>query len=71
MHLLPLKLIKNFHFNQIVFFLDTSSEVKCPISILGAETDHLSPPELVKQYEAVLAEKSEVSYLTKFVTMDK
>ncbi|KAF3341395.1 endo-1,3-1,4-beta-D-glucanase-like isoform X1 [Carex littledalei] len=45
--------------------VDDIKEVKCPISILGAETDHLSPPELVKQYEAVLAEKSEVDYFVK------
>jgi hypothetical protein len=47
-----------------------NSEVKCPIAILGAETDHLSPPELVKQFEVVLAEKSEVSFHTKFVARD-
>ncbi|XP_078173906.1 endo-1,3;1,4-beta-D-glucanase-like [Carex rostrata] len=45
--------------------VDDIKEVKCPIAILGAETDHLSPPELVKQYEAVLAEKSEVDYFVK------
>ena len=36
------------------------SEVKVPISVLGAEVDHVSPPELVKQFEEVLAAKSEV-----------
>lgn len=51
--------------------LDMNIEVKCPIAVLGAETDHLSPPELVKQYEAVLAEKSEVSFLPKLEAGDK
>ncbi|KAJ1693329.1 hypothetical protein LUZ63_010027 [Rhynchospora breviuscula] len=45
--------------------VDDIREVKCPIAILGAETDHLSPPELVKQYEEALAEKSEVDYFVK------
>ncbi|KAJ3676541.1 hypothetical protein LUZ60_003953 [Juncus effusus] len=40
-------------------------EVKCPIAILGAETDHLSPPELVKQFEETLASKSDVEYFVK------
>jgi len=34
--------------------------VKVPISILGAEFDHLSPPEVVKQFEEVLITKSEI-----------
>ncbi|KAI5014616.1 hypothetical protein ZWY2020_056006, partial [Hordeum vulgare] len=29
-------------------------KVKCPIAILGAETDVMSPPELVKEFEQVL-----------------
>lgn len=36
------------------------SEVKTPISILGAEVDMLSPPELVKQFEQILSGKTEV-----------
>jgi hypothetical protein len=39
-----------------------TSEVKCPISILGAEIDHTSPPELVKQFEQVLSANSGVSH---------
>jgi poly(3-hydroxyalkanoate) synthetase len=38
-----------------------SSEVKCPIAILGAEVDKMSPPELVKQFEQVLSANSGVS----------
>ena len=38
-----------------------TSEVKCPISILGAEIDKMSPPELVKQFEQVLSVNSGVS----------
>ncbi|XP_026379926.1 uncharacterized protein LOC113274499 [Papaver somniferum] len=35
------------------------SEIKVPISILGAEVDQLSSPELVKQFEQVLQTKSD------------
>ncbi|XP_070671162.1 endo-1,3;1,4-beta-D-glucanase-like isoform X1 [Malus domestica] len=41
-------------------FLDLPSEVKVPISILGAEIDRMSPPEVVKQFEEVLTAKPEV-----------
>lgn len=34
--------------------------VKVPISVLGAEYDQVTPPELVKQFEDVLATKLEV-----------
>ncbi|KAG6732050.1 hypothetical protein I3842_01G157500 [Carya illinoinensis] len=34
--------------------------VKAPIAVLGAEIDNLSPPELLKQFEEVLAAKPEV-----------
>lgn len=34
--------------------------VKVPISILGAEIDKMSPPELLNQFEDVLAAKPEV-----------
>ncbi|XP_042516626.1 endo-1,3;1,4-beta-D-glucanase-like isoform X2 [Macadamia integrifolia] len=40
-------------------------EVKTPISILGAENDHLSPPELVKQFEEILLTKPEVNFFVK------
>ena len=41
-------------------FLDLLSEVKVPISILGAEIDQMAPPEVVKQFEEVLTAKPEV-----------
>jgi carboxymethylenebutenolidase len=37
------------------------SEVKCPIAILGAEVDHISPPELIKEFEHALSSNSKVS----------
>ncbi|KAB2625318.1 beta-D-glucanase-like [Pyrus ussuriensis x Pyrus communis] len=40
--------------------VDDIKEVKVPISILGAEFDRISPPEVVKQFEEVLTAKSEV-----------
>ncbi|XP_048333160.2 endo-1,3;1,4-beta-D-glucanase-like isoform X2 [Ziziphus jujuba] len=40
-------------------------EVKGPITILGAEIDEISPPELIKQFEAVLAGKSGVEFFVK------
>ncbi|KAJ6838827.1 endo-1,3,1,4-beta-D-glucanase-like [Iris pallida] len=45
--------------------VDDIKDVKTPIAILGAEHDHLSPPELVKQFEEVLAAKSEVKSFVK------
>ncbi|XP_039803665.1 endo-1,3;1,4-beta-D-glucanase-like [Panicum virgatum] len=42
-----------------------TSEVKCPISILGAEIDHVSPPELIKQFEQVLSANSGVAHFVK------
>ncbi|XP_008808248.1 endo-1,3;1,4-beta-D-glucanase-like [Phoenix dactylifera] len=45
--------------------VDDIKEVKCPIAILGAEFDHLSPPELVKQFEQILSAKTGVSYFVK------
>ncbi|KAL8515396.1 hypothetical protein ACS0TY_014195 [Phlomoides rotata] len=39
--------------------------VKVPLSILGAEVDHTSPPELVKQFEDILTAKPEVDCFVK------
>lgn len=44
-----------FHYFWIAF-----TAVKVPISVLGAEIDQRSPPELVKKFEGVLKEKAEV-----------
>ncbi|XP_060671639.1 endo-1,3;1,4-beta-D-glucanase-like [Ziziphus jujuba] len=41
------------------------NEVKVPISILGAEIDIMTPAEVVKQFEAVLARKSAVEFFVK------
>ncbi|ESQ47462.1 hypothetical protein EUTSA_v10021427mg [Eutrema salsugineum] len=38
---------------------------KVPIAILGAEFDNLSPPSLLKQFEEILASKSEVNSCVK------
>uniref|UniRef100_A0A0C9S9C2 TSA: Wollemia nobilis Ref_Wollemi_Transcript_8227_954 transcribed RNA sequence n=1 Tax=Wollemia nobilis TaxID=56998 RepID=A0A0C9S9C2_9CONI len=40
--------------------IDDIKVVKVPIAILGAEIDRTSPPELLKQFEAILSEKAEV-----------
>ncbi|XP_043709269.1 endo-1,3;1,4-beta-D-glucanase-like isoform X2 [Telopea speciosissima] len=45
--------------------VDDIRAVKIPISILGAEFDEISPPELVKQFEEILAVKPEVSSFVK------
>ncbi|XP_058077822.1 endo-1,3;1,4-beta-D-glucanase-like isoform X1 [Magnolia sinica] len=45
--------------------VDDIKEVKTPIAILGAETDRLSPPELVKQFEEALSAKAEVDSFVK------
>ncbi|XP_060671933.1 endo-1,3;1,4-beta-D-glucanase-like isoform X2 [Ziziphus jujuba] len=46
--------------------VDDFKDVKVPISILGAEFDELTPPKAVKQYEEVLATKSDhVDYFVK------
>ncbi|XP_030536071.1 endo-1,3;1,4-beta-D-glucanase-like [Rhodamnia argentea] len=45
--------------------LDDIKGVKVPIAVLGAEMDHMSPPELLKQFEEVLAAKSEVDGFVK------
>ncbi|XP_068332454.1 endo-1,3;1,4-beta-D-glucanase-like [Pyrus communis] len=40
--------------------VDDFKAVKVPTQILGAEIDHLSPPEVVKQFEEALAAKPEI-----------
>ncbi|XP_048333163.2 endo-1,3;1,4-beta-D-glucanase-like [Ziziphus jujuba] len=45
--------------------LDDIKDVKVPISVLGAEIDPLSPPELLKQFEEILAAKSQVDFFVK------
>ncbi|KAK9287688.1 hypothetical protein L1049_016126 [Liquidambar formosana] len=45
--------------------LDDIKAVKVPTAVLGAEKDHMSPPELLKQFEEVLATKPEVDGFVK------
>uniref|UniRef100_A0A0D9WG89 Dienelactone hydrolase domain-containing protein n=1 Tax=Leersia perrieri TaxID=77586 RepID=A0A0D9WG89_9ORYZ len=45
--------------------VDDIKEVKCPIAILAAEVDHMSPVELIKQFEQVLSSMPEVDHLVK------
>jgi len=44
---------------------DDIKEVKCPISILGAEIDRSSPPELLKQFGQILSANSEIDHFVK------
>ncbi|KAF8038085.1 hypothetical protein BT93_B0824 [Corymbia citriodora subsp. variegata] len=45
--------------------LDDIKGVKVPIAVLGAEIGQMSPPELLKQFEEVLAAKSEIDGFVK------
>ncbi|KAK3008246.1 hypothetical protein RJ639_015358 [Escallonia herrerae] len=45
--------------------LDDIHGVKVPISILGAQNDKMSPPELLKQFEATLNAKPEIEGFVK------
>lgn len=47
-------------YSLIDILLELLSAVKVPISILGAEIDPISPPEVVKQFEEVLTARPEV-----------
>ncbi|XWS13572.1 hypothetical protein CRYUN_Cryun36dG0048500 [Craigia yunnanensis] len=44
---------------------DEIKEVKVPIAILGAEIDHSSPPEQLKQFGEMLSTKSEFDSFVK------
>ncbi|MBA0737917.1 hypothetical protein Gogos_011334 [Gossypium gossypioides] len=44
--------------------VDEIKSVKVPIAILGAEHDHISPPELLKQFDEIL-KASEVDSFVK------
>ncbi|WVZ98439.1 hypothetical protein U9M48_043882 [Paspalum notatum var. saurae] len=45
--------------------VDDIKEVKCPISMLGAEIDKTSPPELLKEFEQVLSANSGIDHFVK------
>ncbi|KAF8765695.1 hypothetical protein HU200_008195 [Digitaria exilis] len=45
--------------------VDDIKEVKCPISILGAEIDRSTPPELLKQFEQILSANSGIDHIVK------
>ncbi|GMP76943.1 hypothetical protein CsSME_00033400 [Camellia sinensis var. sinensis] len=44
---------------------DEIKEVKCPISILGAEIDQVSPPEQLKQFGEILSAKPGIDSFVK------
>ncbi|CAE5968734.1 unnamed protein product [Arabidopsis arenosa] len=45
--------------------VDDIKDVNIPIAVLGAELDQVSPPELVRQFEDILASKPEVKSFVK------
>ncbi|KAE9602125.1 hypothetical protein Lal_00050225 [Lupinus albus] len=55
------------HLHPSFVTVDDIKGVDIPTVILGAEIDNISPPELVKQFEEVLAAKSEVDSYVKVI----
>ncbi|POO02301.1 Alpha/Beta hydrolase fold containing protein [Trema orientale] len=51
--------------------VQTLSEVKVPLAVLGAEFDGGSPPELLKQFEVILKEKPEIESFVKIFSVVK
>ncbi|XP_066362866.1 endo-1,3;1,4-beta-D-glucanase-like [Miscanthus floridulus] len=45
--------------------VDDIKEIKCPISILGAEIDKTSPPELLKEFQQILSANSGIDHFVK------
>nr|XP_023891731.1 endo-1,3;1,4-beta-D-glucanase-like [Quercus suber] len=45
--------------------VDDIKGVKVPIAVLGAEIDHIAPPELLKQYDEALTSQSKVDFYVK------
>ncbi|GLJ30977.1 hypothetical protein SUGI_0618470 [Cryptomeria japonica] len=45
--------------------VDDFKVTKAPIAILGAEFDHITPPEIIEQYEAILSARPEVDSFVK------
>ncbi|CAN6441143.1 unnamed protein product [Victoria cruziana] len=52
-------------FHPSLVTVDDIKEAKVSTAILGAEADHSSPPELIKQFEDVLSSKEEVNSFVK------
>ncbi|KAG9457427.1 hypothetical protein H6P81_001935 [Aristolochia fimbriata] len=52
-------------FHPSLVTVEDIKEVKCPISILAAEIDHVTPPDMIKQYEVALSEKPEIDSFVK------
>ena len=46
--------------NHDAYWEKTFTGLKVPVAILGAETDHISPPEVVKKFSEILSSKPEV-----------
>uniref|UniRef100_A0A6N2LW49 Dienelactone hydrolase domain-containing protein n=1 Tax=Salix viminalis TaxID=40686 RepID=A0A6N2LW49_SALVM len=44
---------------------EIKGKVKIPIAVLGAEADHLSPPEQLKEFGEILSAKSQLASLVK------